>query len=81
MLEAGVELRFPVYDILHGAVFADAGNVWSPSYRYSLSDIHYDAGVGLRVKTPIGPVRLDFATPVINDKAGLQFFISVGNAF
>lgn len=81
MLETSAELRFPIYEILHGAVFADAGNVWSSSYSYQLSEIHYDTGVGLRVRTPIGPVRLDFATPVISDKARLQFFISVGQAF
>jgi outer membrane protein insertion porin family len=81
MIEAGAELRFPVYEIFNGAVFVDAGNVWSESYRYVLPDLHYDAGIGLRVRTPIGPVRLDFATPVINDKPGLQFFLSVGQAF
>jgi outer membrane protein insertion porin family len=81
MIEAGAELRFPVYEIIDGAVFAETGNVWSESYSYALSDIHYDVGIGVRVRTPIGPVRLDFATPVISDKAGLQFFISVGQAF
>ena len=26
--EANVELRFPIYSIVHGAVFLDSGNVW-----------------------------------------------------
>jgi outer membrane protein insertion porin family len=81
MAEGSIELRFPVYDILQGGVFADAGNVWSAAYHYDLLLLHYDAGFGLRVKTPIGPVRLDLATPVINDRFNLQFFISVGYAF
>lgn len=80
MAEGSAELRFPVYDLLHGVIFMDAGNVWSESYRLD-SDLHYDAGAGLRLRTPIGPVRLDFATPVINDSFDLQFFISIGHAF
>jgi outer membrane protein assembly complex protein YaeT len=81
MLEGSAELRFPVYEIVHGAVFADAGNAWTNSYQYELGSIHYNAGIGLRVRTPIGPLRLDFATPVINDSFSFQFFISIGHAF
>lgn len=81
MIEAGGELRFPVYDILHGVIFLDAGNAWAKAFSYDPANLHYDAGVGLRVRTPIGPIRLDFASPVINDHFSFQFFISVGNAF
>lgn len=81
MAEASAELRFPLYELLHGAIFVDAGNVWYESYYYDLSDLRYNVGVGLRLRTPIGPVRLDFATPVINDGFNLQFFISIGHAF
>lgn len=81
MLEGSAELRFPVYELLHGAVFMDAGNVWYEAYEYDFQEFRYNAGIGLRLRTPIGPVRLDFATPVINDRFNLQFFISVGHAF
>ena len=81
MIEGSAELRFPIYGILHGVTFMDAGNVWAGSYEYGFDRLHYNAGVGLRVKTPIGPVRLDFATPVINDGFDFQFFISVGHVF
>jgi outer membrane protein insertion porin family len=81
MLEASAELRYPVYDIIHGVIFMDAGNAWAGNFRYDLTSLHYDAGIGLRLRTPIGPVRVDFATPVINDSFRLQFFISVGQAF
>lgn len=81
MAEGSAELRFPVYELLHGALFVDAGNVWYDSYYYDLGDLRYNAGVGVRLRTPIGPVRLDFATPVINDGFNLQFFISIGHAF
>jgi outer membrane protein insertion porin family len=81
MLEGSAELRFPVYDIFHGVIFMDAGNAWAQTFRYNPADLHYDAGIGLRIRTPIGPIRLDFASPVINDPFTFQFFISVGNAF
>lgn len=81
MAEGSIELRFPVYDIIQGGIFIDAGNVWSDSYHYDPRLLHYNAGTGIRIKTPIGPVRLDFATPVINDRFNIQFFLSVGNAF
>jgi outer membrane protein assembly complex protein YaeT len=81
MLEGSAELRFPVYEIVHGALFADAGNAWTNSYQYDLGSIHYNAGLGIRVRTPIGPLRLDFATPVISDDFSFQFFISIGHAF
>lgn len=81
MAEISAELRFPVYELLHGAIFLDAGNVWYDSYYYDFSELHYNTGLGLRVRTPIGPIRLDFATPVINDGFDFQFFLSVGHAF
>ncbi len=81
MAEGSIELRFPIYELLHGAMFTDVGGVWYDSYSVDLQELHYNAGLGLRVRTPIGPVRLDLATPVINDRFDLQFFISVGHAF
>jgi outer membrane protein assembly factor BamA len=78
--EGSAELRFPVYDIFSGVIFMDGGNLWPGSFQYG-TDLHYDAGLGIRIKTPIGPIRLDFASPVINDGFRFQFFISVGNAF
>lgn len=81
LLEGSIELRYPIYDIFRGALFVDFGNVWSNSYSYNIAALHYNLGVGLRVKTPIGPVRLDIATPILNDDFGFQFFISVGHSF
>lgn len=80
LLEASAELRFPVYGVVHGAVFSDAGNVWTGSWEYHINDLRYNVGAGIRVRTPIGPLRLDFATPVF-EKPKLQFFLSIGHAF
>ena len=81
MLEGSLELRFPIYDIFSGVTFMDAGNVWNDAFDYDLKQLRYNAGLGLRVNTPIGPVRLDFATPVFENRFRLQFFVSIGHAF
>ncbi len=56
-----VELRFPIAATLHGAVFADAGNVGSDADAFALSRLRWGFGGGLRLVLPIGPVRLDGA--------------------
>jgi outer membrane protein insertion porin family len=67
-----VELRFPfIGENMQGVVFHDMGNVYSSvgdiSFRFhqkDLKDFNYTvhaAGLGLRYKTPVGPVRADFA--------------------
>ena len=73
LLLGSVEARFPLFWILSGAVFMDAGNVWErpqditvrrlftvtgPGAGYS--DMRYSAGAGVRFSTPVGPVRFDY---------------------
>jgi len=68
----GTELRYPILGrSLGGVLFWDAGNVYSHfdtiSFRYHQNnpeDFDYMVhafGLGLRYKTPIGPVRFDVA--------------------
>ncbi|MDP3768376.1 MAG: outer membrane protein assembly factor BamA, partial [Dehalococcoidia bacterium] len=54
--------------ILRGAVFYDVGNVWRRTGEFA-DEFKSGAGVGVRVVTPIGPVRLDLGFP-ISDIAG-----------
>jgi outer membrane protein insertion porin family len=65
-------------------LFTDAGNVWRTSATFPLNELHYAGGCGLRLDTPIGPVRTDFAWK-INRQAGEQkrfeFHLSIGHAF
>ena len=63
------EFRAPLVGKLSAVLFADAGNVTRAPWDVELKDLRYDAGVGLRYLTPIGPVRVDFArqlTPIPN---------------
>jgi len=72
LLMNSVELRFPLIGPnIGGVVFHDMGNVFDRlrdlSFRVrqkNLTDFNYlvqAAGFGVRYRTPIGPVRLDFA--------------------
>jgi len=80
MFEASAELRFPIYDILSGGIFLDLGNVWAKPYAFDFTDLRTDLGFGLRAKTPIGPVRVDMATPIFEPLKAMLFF-SIGHAF
>jgi len=76
-LEANLEHRFAIYRFLHGALFADAGNVWflnnnpdfpGGEFRFDtfLSEIAIGTGVGLRFDFDFFVVRLDAAFPLHN---------------
>ena len=67
-----VELRFPLFgDNFGGVLFHDIGNVYTKfsaiSLRFrqrDLQDFDYavqSAGIGLRYRTPVGPIRVDLA--------------------
>ncbi len=72
LLFANAELRFPLPVFsrrVFGAVFVDAGQVFESGVQVfesgvgdeGLTDIRVTPGVGLRIATPLGPMRLDIA--------------------
>lgn len=74
------ELRFPVGDRIGLAAFADAGFISGGFFEEG--DWHAGAGLGVRYKTPVGPIRVDLAGPVAGDTGnGVQLYIGIGQAF
>ena len=91
-LVATIENRTQINDIVGLVVFADAGRAWKqngrdPSYTRDNKDfgrnIGTTAGVGIRLNTPIGPLRFDFGWPVGNkmDDDGMKFYFNMGQSF
>lgn len=71
-LEFNTEYRAKIYSVVNGAVFIDAGNIWSlndadASKNFSknfLDDIAVGAGLGLRFDFSFLVLRTDFAVPL-----------------
>jgi outer membrane protein assembly factor BamA len=61
VLLGGVEARIPLVWLFEAAVFVDAGQVWWRPRDIRLADVETAAGVGLDVRTPLGPVRVGYA--------------------
>ena len=91
-LVATIENRTQINDIIGFVVFADAGRAWKqngrdPSYTRDNRDFGHNigttAGVGIRLNTPIGPLRFDFGWPVGNkmDDDGMKFYFNMGQSF
>ncbi len=77
------ELRFTLFANLMGVLFYDAGNVYFSLEDLDPFDLRHVVGVGLRVKTPIGPLRFEYGRK-IDRKEGEshgEFFVSIGQPF
>ena len=81
-----VEYRFPLFGFLSGALFIDAATVFDSQssvignpggVREKPGDgIGY--GGGIRVQSPLGPIRIDYA---INDEGDTRFHFGIGERF
>lgn len=83
MLIANAEYTFPIVEVLKGAVFYDTGNVWRRAGDIGTGTFRSGTGLGVRIKTPIGPVKLDWGYPLNpssgeDDKGRFHFNISRG---
>jgi translocation and assembly module TamA len=84
MSEVGMELRWRWSESMGLTSFIDGGMVYD---KPKISDIGrgflWGGGLGVRYYSPIGPFRLDVATPMTpreNDDA-VQIYLSLGQSF
>ncbi len=83
VLFGGAELRYNLTRAFQLATFVDVGNVWDEVQHMALGAVRRSAGVGLRYRTPVGPVRLDWGY-VLDQKPGedrSRFHLTIGHAF
>jgi outer membrane protein insertion porin family len=85
-LQASAEYRFPVFSIIRGALFVDAatdlgssGSVTGdPGGARNKSGSGFGYGVGTRIQSPIGPIRLDYGW---NDRGESKLHFGLGERF
>jgi outer membrane protein assembly factor BamA len=84
MLNLNFELRFPVYKNLGGVVFQDIGTLSSSRFAdFKGKDILLGTGFGVRITTPVGPLRFDIAWKWAREPEARSFawFLTFGQAF
>ena len=81
-----LEYTYPLADFLKVASFYDTGNVWEKNSDFLTGgDLKSSIGLGIRVKTPIGPISVDYGWPLNlepgeEEKEG-RFHFNVSRAF
>ncbi len=64
LLIGNVEYLYPVFNFLKLAAFYDVGNVWAKMGDFASGNLKSGVGLGVRIKTPIGPIMLDYGIPL-----------------
>jgi outer membrane protein insertion porin family len=85
-LQGTLEYRFPVFSIISGALFVDAGTdlgtaseiPGNPAGIRNKPGSGYGYGVGIRVQSPLGQIRVDYA---INDSGESRIHFGIGERF
>ncbi len=77
MLLANAEYRFRIFKGVQGVVFVDTGTTWLKEQQINAAGLSTGAGLGVRVETPIGMLRVDYGF----GKQGGQAYLSFGQMF
>ena len=83
---ATAEYRFPIFKVVGGAIFFDYGTTigtdgdvdGEPSKVRGLPGSGFGYGLGVRVQSPLGPIRVDYA---INDDGDTEIQFGIGEKF
>ena len=81
------ELRAPVYGPVGGVLFVDAGDVYPRARDFDLTNLRGAVGTGVRVKSPVGPIRVDIGFKLDRRiiggvrEPGYAIHLSIGQAF
>jgi outer membrane protein insertion porin family len=85
-LQATIEYRFPIFSIVSGALFFDAGTdlgtasevPGDPAGIRDKPGSGFGYGVGIRVQSPLGQIRVDYA---INNDGDNRIHFGIGERF
>jgi outer membrane protein insertion porin family len=83
LLLGGAELRVDAGRYFSVAAFTDAGNVYSLVSDLDAGELRYTAGLGLRYRSALGPLRVDWGYK-LNRRLGesaYRFHFTLGHAF
>ena len=81
-VEASVEYRFPLFSVLSGALFVDVGSdlgtTTDPAEVLEKNGTGVGYGLGVRVQSPLGPIRIDYG---LNDDGDSRINFGIGERF
>ncbi|MGL5060136.1 MAG: BamA/TamA family outer membrane protein [Microcoleus sp.] len=85
-IEASAEYRFPIISFIGGVLFLDAGTdlgtgedvPGDPAGIRGKPGSGYGYGLGVRIQSPLGPIRIDYG---INDSGDNQIHFGIGERF
>ena len=67
LARATIEVTVPIIPRVRGAVFYDTGYVNRDAYDFGTAHLGSDAGVGLSLDLPVGPLKIDYGIKIKKD--------------